>query len=46
MIAKKQPDPVDKHIGSRVRIQRMMLQMSQGKLADAIGLTFQQVEKK
>lgn len=41
----KQPNPVDKHVGSRVRMQRLMLGMSQEKLADAIGLTFQQVQK-
>ena len=44
-MAKKQPDPVDKHVGARVRMRRMMLDMSQEKLGDAIGLTFQQVEK-
>lgn len=42
---KKIPDPVDKHVGSRVRMRRMMLSMSQEKLGDAIGLTFQQVQK-
>jgi transcriptional regulator with XRE-family HTH domain len=45
MLAKKQPNPVDKHAGGRVRMRRMMLGMSQEKLADAIGLTFQQVQK-
>jgi transcriptional regulator with XRE-family HTH domain len=44
-MAKKNPDPVDKHVGSRVRMRRMMLSMSQEKLADIIGLTFQQVQK-
>jgi transcriptional regulator with XRE-family HTH domain len=38
-------DPVDKYVGSRVRMRRLMLGMSQGKLAHAIGLTFQQVQK-
>lgn len=42
---KKQPNPVDKHVGSRVRMRRMMLSMSQEKLGDALGLTFQQVQK-
>ena len=42
---KKSPNPVDKHVGSRVRMRRMMLAMSQGKLGDALGLTFQQVQK-
>jgi transcriptional regulator with XRE-family HTH domain len=45
MLAKKQPNPVDKHVGSRVRMRRLSLGMSQEKLADAIGLTFQQVQK-
>lgn len=45
MIAKKAPNPVDKHVGSRVRMRRMMLNMSQEKLGDALGLTFQQVQK-
>jgi transcriptional regulator with XRE-family HTH domain len=34
-----------KHVGSRVRMRRMMLSMSQQKLADGLGLTFQQVQK-
>jgi transcriptional regulator with XRE-family HTH domain len=45
MIAKKAPNPTDKHVGSRVRMRRMMLSMSQEKLGDALGLTFQQVQK-
>jgi transcriptional regulator with XRE-family HTH domain len=45
MIAKKAPNPTDKHVGSRVRMRRMMLAMSQEKLGDALGLTFQQVQK-
>ncbi|MSP33216.1 MAG: XRE family transcriptional regulator, partial [Pseudolabrys sp.] len=44
-MAKKVPNPIDKHVGSRVRMRRMMLSMSQGKLGDALGLTFQQVQK-
>jgi transcriptional regulator with XRE-family HTH domain len=44
-MAKKVPNPVDKHVGSRVRMRRMMLGMSQEKLGDALGLTFQQVQK-
>jgi transcriptional regulator with XRE-family HTH domain len=39
------PDPIDVHVGSRVRLRRNMLGLSQEKLADAIGLTFQQVQK-
>ena len=41
----KVPNPIDKHVGSRVRMRRMMLGMSQEKLGDALGLTFQQVQK-
>ena len=41
----KVPNPIDKHVGSRVRMRRMMMGMSQEKLGDAIGLTFQQVQK-
>src|SRR6187455_977291 len=44
-MAKKVPNPIDKHVGSRVRMRRMMLGMSQGRLGDALGLTFQQVQK-
>ena len=42
---KKVPNPIDKYVGSRVRMRRMMLGMSQEKLGDALGLTFQQVQK-
>jgi transcriptional regulator with XRE-family HTH domain len=45
MAAKKSPNPIDRHVGSRVRMRRMMLAMSQEKLGDALGLTFQQVQK-
>jgi transcriptional regulator with XRE-family HTH domain len=38
-------NPIDKHVGSRVRMRRMMLGMSQTKLADAMRLTYQQVQK-
>jgi transcriptional regulator with XRE-family HTH domain len=38
-------DAVDKHVGSRVRMRRLMLGLSQGKLADQVELTFQQVQK-
>jgi DNA-binding XRE family transcriptional regulator len=44
-MAKKVPNPIDKHVGSRVRMRRMMLGMSQEKLGDALDLTFQQVQK-
>jgi transcriptional regulator with XRE-family HTH domain len=39
------PSPIDVHVGSRLRMRRMMLDWSQSKLADAFGLTFQQVQK-
>lgn len=42
---KKAPNPTDKHVGSRVRMRRMMMSMSQEKLGDSLGLTFQQVQK-
>ena len=41
----KAPHPVDRYVGSRVRMRRIMLGMSQEKLGDALGLTFQQVQK-
>jgi len=41
----KTPDSVDRHVGSRVRVRRLMLGMSQEKLGEALGLTFQQVQK-
>jgi transcriptional regulator with XRE-family HTH domain len=44
-MAIKAPNPTDKHVGSRVRMRRMMLSMSQEKLGDALSLTFQQVQK-
>jgi transcriptional regulator with XRE-family HTH domain len=39
------PNPVDVHVGSRVRLRRTLLGMSQERLGEAIGLTFQQVQK-
>jgi transcriptional regulator with XRE-family HTH domain len=42
---KKAPHPTDKYVGNRMRMRRMMLGMSQEKLGDALGLTFQQVQK-
>ena len=39
------PEAVDVHVGSRVRQRRTMLGMSQEKLGEALGLTFQQVQK-
>jgi transcriptional regulator with XRE-family HTH domain len=42
---KKAPNPIDKHVGSRVRMRRLVLGMTQEKLSDGLGLTFQQVQK-
>ena len=39
------PDPIDIHVGSRVRMRRTLLGMSQEKLGNALGLTFQQIQK-
>jgi transcriptional regulator with XRE-family HTH domain len=44
-IPKDAPDPIDKYVGSRVRARRIGLRKSQTKLGDAIGVTFQQVQK-
>jgi transcriptional regulator with XRE-family HTH domain len=44
-MASKAPDPIDKYVGSRIRMRRIMLGMSQEKLGDALGLTFQQIQK-
>jgi transcriptional regulator with XRE-family HTH domain len=41
----KSPNPIDKHVGNRVRMRRMMLKMSQEKLGNGVGLTFQQIQK-
>ena len=42
---KKTPDLIDRHVGTRVRMRRMLLKMSQEKLGEALGLTFQQIQK-
>ncbi len=39
------PSPIDSHVGSRVRLRRTLLGLSQEKLGEALGLTFQQVQK-
>jgi transcriptional regulator with XRE-family HTH domain len=39
------PNPVDIHVGQRIRLRRTLLGMSQEKLGEALGLTFQQVQK-
>lgn len=45
MANKKSPNPIDVHVGGRIRLRRMMLSMSQEKLGDALGITFQQIQK-
>ena len=42
---KKVPNPIDRHVGSRVRMRRVILGMRPGELGEALGLTFQQVQK-
>lgn len=44
-MTKKSPNPIDRHVGSRVRMRRMMVSMSQEKLGERLGITFQQVQK-
>src|SRR5947209_911831 len=41
----KSPNPIDRHVGARVRMRRLMVGLSQSKLADALDVTFQQVQK-
>src|SRR4030042_2052483 len=41
----RRANPIDVHVGARVRLRRMILGMSQEKLGDSLGLTFQQVQK-
>lgn len=42
---KKTPNPIDRHVGSRVRMRRMLAGISQEKLGEGLGLTFQQIQK-
>ena len=41
----KTPNPIDVHVGSRVRLRRTMEKVSQEKLGEALGITFQQIQK-
>ncbi|MEM8626599.1 MAG: helix-turn-helix transcriptional regulator [Pseudomonadota bacterium] len=43
--SEKRPDPIDIHVGSRVRQRRMFMSLSQEKLGNQMGLTFQQIQK-
>jgi transcriptional regulator with XRE-family HTH domain len=45
MAANEAPDPIDVEVGARIRVRRKYLSLSQSALADALGLTFQQVQK-
>ena len=40
---KKKPNPIDIHVGGRIRLRRNMLGMSQEKLGESLGITFQQI---
>lgn len=43
--SRKTPNPIDVHVGSRLRLRRTILGFSQEKLGDAVGITFQQIQK-
>ncbi len=45
VVESKKPNPVDVHVGARVRFRRTMMGTSQEKLGEALGVTFQQVQK-
>ena len=45
MASKGFPNPIDVHVGARIRLRRTLLGISQERLAEMIGLTFQQVQK-
>lgn len=42
---KKKPNPIDIHVGGRIRLRRNMLGMSQERLGESLGITFQQIQK-
>lgn len=44
-MSRKAPNPIDIHVGARVRMRRVLIGMSQEKLGERLGLTFQQVQK-
>jgi transcriptional regulator with XRE-family HTH domain len=44
-VSRKSPNPIDAHVGARVRMRRVLISMSQEKLGERLGLTFQQVQK-
>lgn len=43
--AERRPDPIDVHVGQRLRQRRMLIGLSQEKLGESVGLTFQQIQK-
>ncbi|MCF3936421.1 helix-turn-helix transcriptional regulator [Acuticoccus sp. M5D2P5] len=45
MAPRKQPNPIDIHVGSRLKLRRTLMGMTQEKLGDQLGVTFQQVQK-
>lgn len=45
VVNKKKSNPIDVYVGSRIRLRRMMLGMSQEKLGESLGITFQQIQK-
>ena len=45
VVVAKNPNPVDIHVGGRMRLRRTLLGYSQEKLGNAVGLTFQQIQK-
>jgi transcriptional regulator with XRE-family HTH domain len=45
MAVNDSPDPIDVEVGARIRVRRKYLSLSQSALAEALGLTFQQVQK-
>lgn len=45
MTTKKKPNPIDVHVGARVKLRRVMLGLSQEKLGEELGITFQQIQK-
>jgi transcriptional regulator with XRE-family HTH domain len=45
MMKQSEINPIDRHVGARVRMRRLMLHMSQSRLAEALSITFQQVQK-
>jgi transcriptional regulator with XRE-family HTH domain len=42
---RKAPNPIDKHVGARLRMRRVLIGMSQEKLGEALNITFQQIQK-